>query len=1026
MRVLILHVSDIHIRGSRDFVLSLGRELVEAVKDVEHSPACIIVAVSGDIAWSGKPEEYLLALEYFNAVVEGLKELFRSNEGASPPIYFAACPGNHDCDFDPESKLRRALLEDVFKDHSLFKEEDTSRVLTGCQDAFFEFVAAFSPQGPNGYPNAYADRYTYELIFRIDDEHSIAFLCCNTACTSKRREDESQLSFPTSTIPSSKPNASAVVSMYHHPDNWLSSPNAREFRSAIGSISDIILSGHEHDSTHSVISREERSRFIHIEGGALQDLQSPGDSSFSALVIDLVEREYTYTRFILDGGSYYRTSSPKWLEFPGNRLRDRQGFPITEHFTCFLRDIGVHLTHRGASAINLDDLFIYPKLRDVITTTIGEHTSFDSSTLHELVNEESKILLVGQERSGRTSLLKTWFRDLYDAGFIPVYVQAKGKDLGSQEAITAAIEDAVRHCYGEEKVEAFRTAPRGTRAIIVDDFDKARIADSQRGEMLREFGKWGDVVVLSGDSIAVNLDEFMLSPALQDYFVLSIEPLRREERDRLVQRWLTLDGSPYENLNAFLHKLHEVSSKVEALIGEKYITPYPIAVLSLLQAVEAFSPLQTSPVGVGSQYDVFVRNHLFIELSSGEINVATSFLGMVAFEMINLGRTWLTVEEEEDVRRHFDQEMGQRIDKVAPLKTLRDKQIYRASNDQLAFYYPYQFYHFAASHLNRQRDDERVKKVLLHMSKELHRGDYANVLLFLASYSVPSEVIDSLVSHAEGVLRNERPETFEDDPPALKGGGLPDLTFHDSGGTDSRRRFIAEDSPSEHDDGNSSFDSQGDPDPASVLGRLNSCLKAIQILGQLLKNNPGSINHKDKVRILEVVTSAAQRGLGLVLDIFEDNKEELFEKLGEMVHRADPRRASEAKAQQTISALNGLLAGVALFHVRHLADAIGSPELDLAIREVLKDEKGSFRGLARLAVELDHKQAFPRAQVKVIQELIGDKHLAGWVLRSLIIRRLAVFPDLPIKDRQKICSELNISYVNQRKKLFLEDQGKGE
>src|SRR5206468_10138158 len=95
MKAAILHISDIHFQAARtNPVMGRPEAIVAALRSADPLLDGCIVAVTGDIAFSGKDEEYALANQFF-------KELRTSLERV-PGFKFVRSflvPGNHDCDF---------------------------------------------------------------------------------------------------------------------------------------------------------------------------------------------------------------------------------------------------------------------------------------------------------------------------------------------------------------------------------------------------------------------------------------------------------------------------------------------------------------------------------------------------------------------------------------------------------------------------------------------------------------------------------------------------------------------------------------------------------------------------------------------------------------------------------------------------------------------------------------------------------------------------------------------------------------
>jgi len=92
----ILHISDLHIKPKENFDRSvvldplIGR-IGEDLKDPKSGLKPKIVVVTGDIAHAGQKDEYTLAKQFFDDLLENLN--------LSDDRLFIV-PGNHDIDFD--------------------------------------------------------------------------------------------------------------------------------------------------------------------------------------------------------------------------------------------------------------------------------------------------------------------------------------------------------------------------------------------------------------------------------------------------------------------------------------------------------------------------------------------------------------------------------------------------------------------------------------------------------------------------------------------------------------------------------------------------------------------------------------------------------------------------------------------------------------------------------------------------------------------------------------------------------------
>ena len=111
MKLLILQISDIHIKGKNDRVFTRRKQISEALRNVTDKVDLCVVAVTGDIAFSGTLQQYEEAL----VLLESLKtEIPTALDNTR--VEFIAIPGNHDCDFSLSSKVRSSVMQVVKQD----------------------------------------------------------------------------------------------------------------------------------------------------------------------------------------------------------------------------------------------------------------------------------------------------------------------------------------------------------------------------------------------------------------------------------------------------------------------------------------------------------------------------------------------------------------------------------------------------------------------------------------------------------------------------------------------------------------------------------------------------------------------------------------------------------------------------------------------------------------------------------------------------------------------------------------------
>ena len=143
MKFMLVHLSDIHITGEEDAITTRCTNIVDAVKNSEYELDACAIVVTGDIAFAGSEEQYLVAIDFLDNVKRLLSENLSSAVGISTvPVHVVAVPGNHDCDFTKVGELREILIKSILDDSAKCKSHDLVAHCTAVQEPFFDFLEA--------------------------------------------------------------------------------------------------------------------------------------------------------------------------------------------------------------------------------------------------------------------------------------------------------------------------------------------------------------------------------------------------------------------------------------------------------------------------------------------------------------------------------------------------------------------------------------------------------------------------------------------------------------------------------------------------------------------------------------------------------------------------------------------------------------------------------------------------------------------------------------------------------------------
>ncbi|MCA8991749.1 MAG: metallophosphoesterase [Planctomycetaceae bacterium] len=283
----ILHVSDLHARQSSrwstDNLLSKVTEVLLRESDDDNFD---VVAFTGDIAFSGKRDEYEIAEEWLNRAFLSAQGLNLSKN----QLLFV--PGNHDVDRNAitpaaaaiERELRRSETQEEIARH--FCNEQSKSLLLGRHTEYAAFITRLRGHSELTLPS-------WTQTFEHQGQ-SIQFDGLCTSWVSSGDDDHGSLLVGqpqlTDRLNARTPAMMHIV-MMHHPLAWLREFDARNTEQAFRSGNVLLLRGHLHRPDQLCVSTR-NGVFHELPAGSLHESH---DSPNSFSIID-VSDDYSIAR----------------------------------------------------------------------------------------------------------------------------------------------------------------------------------------------------------------------------------------------------------------------------------------------------------------------------------------------------------------------------------------------------------------------------------------------------------------------------------------------------------------------------------------------------------------------------------------------------------------------------------------------------------------------------------------------------------------------------------------------------------
>jgi Calcineurin-like phosphoesterase len=326
-----LHISDLHLREkiewSQDIVLrSL---LADIVRRYTGPTAADAIFITGDVAFSGKAEEYILAERFIRALQEAT---------ATPPERLFIIPGNHDVDRSLEEDALRGAqlaLSNELEVDRFFANDARRRTLFRRQTAFRSFVNRVAPPVSPCSDTSFA-HWKHAHIGPI----RIAALLLDSAWLSEGGEaDTGRLLIGERQVIDAHASGSGPAVMFglaHHPFAWLKEFEQVPIENLLLDRANIILRGHVHAADIRAIEALERRITVFTAGATFETRTSA--NSYHFVTLDLLRAQGTAIthRYVHAQQRWEATEPQPWRPFdsakPSVTLTDALSlFPADGH-----------------------------------------------------------------------------------------------------------------------------------------------------------------------------------------------------------------------------------------------------------------------------------------------------------------------------------------------------------------------------------------------------------------------------------------------------------------------------------------------------------------------------------------------------------------------------------------------------------------------------------------------------------------------------------------------------------------------
>jgi hypothetical protein len=1004
MRLGIIHLSDIHFRKTGNPLFEVVDQLAAAVQSADPSVSMFLVVVSGDIAWSGKSAEYEIATQFFQQLRQQL-QLFCPQA----QVRFISIPGNHDCVLPEKGqKLRETLIQGIIpslqesrQDEAILKE------LTKAQAPYNKFRKSLGKTGPwNGL---------CETVVVEHEGKKIQLNLYNTALLSKRFEQQGELYLPVgyfSEHVNLDKNAGLSISVFHHSYLWLNSNISVEFRNHIEKTSDIALSGHQHYSHDFYKENSTGERILYIEAPALQDESFPRTSSFQILLFDWDLNQERSIKFRRSKELFRSVHDTGWRALPINRAIRAQ-FRLSTHFETALNSTATPLYHKVKGLLNLRDVFVFPDL-SIRTAGVRPRTrDIRGEDTLSYISTARRILFQGASLSGKSSLARMLFLEIYRQGnMVPLLLAGHHLKSAAEDKVLSNLWGTFANEYSGEMLDEFKQLNKTERVLIVDDWHRTQFNSEGRRDFLGFVSSYFDKIFLFTDELFQIHELINKSPdTILGFDHVDIQAFNHRLRGQLIDRWVTLGREHTGDSKTLIREIDQKEQLIESVMGKNTLPKRPFFVLSILQADQEEKADVAEAGSFGYLYELLVT--VALSQSKGakaQLEKKYTFLAILAYRMFKHGNMSMSLSQVKDVAAEYARSHLITVDVTSMLNDLEEAHVLLNIDGNCSFAYWHLFFYFVARYYRDNLDrDEKLRIEVEEIANHVASGANSSILMFIIYFARDSsDIVKKLVANADKIYSGELPADLDTDVaflnklcdrPVVE---VPEEVDVVKNRQDRRERndMLAKNSAAlpirdKHD---VTYNDQ-----LSDSDKFDLAYTHLGLLGQVIRNFPGSLPGPEKLLILKSTYLLGLRMLRALVRMLDSSLAALGKELTAAMKNEE--NFSDEKITNVVNRLVLFLSRICTLHViTQVSGNVGVADLESAYNEaLLLVGKTNASELINLAIKLDHDLEFPLSEIRALHKQFSNNAFADTVLSDLVLSRLSVI-DVDRRIRQSVGS----------------------
>lgn len=990
MKLCIIHLSDIHFKEDEQAHIELATEIARVTFSTYRNSDHCLLAITGDVAFSGKKSEYKIANEF----LQHLTTTLISEKNI--PIDYAIAPGNHDCDLS-ENPVRDIVISTIKGDPSKAENEDLINLCTKVQSNFFEFRKKYTLES-----TLHEDPLWLEQSISIGKK-IINISSINAAWMSSLEEKQGTLVYPIEKYDEIIENPTIRFTLLHHPLNWYCQHTYHNFRATLQQCSSIIFSGHEHTPNLNKIEnpKSPNSSVIHIEAKATDPKV---DNSGISLVTFCTETN-SVTQKTFSRRNFKLIENPN--EEVSTKISDSdQKNLIKRSYLEEISHLGATIKHPDKKILSMSDVYIDPEFEQ-----LDEEIDSGSIRLAEVDFKNKTTLILGDEQSGKTKLLHNQFNSLTEKGIYPIFLDVRTLRRTTENELIKHEERSIKNTYKDNE---FHRLSRSERAILIDNFDHIATNTTFTSTVINYIKSNYSTIIICADEIldtAISSNTKLFNEFKFDK-KLKIRDFGRNSRIKLIKKWHQCSNNQErENLEKAVHKTESI---INTALGRNLIPSRPIYLLTLLQSTSSQDSDDLQNSGMSYYYQYLITKSLEeAGTNKSKFDEIFHYLSNLSWFMKSTDSNEISYNELSKFNNSFSENFTT-INLEKQIDLLKRAKIISEDSKYFTFSYPYIRYFFIGKYLADNIDQPEVISRIKEFCSDLSTRENSNTILFLTHHKNSDWVIDQVSENLNSCFADQFPVYFGNDSANLNDlvGTVSELVVNKI--DVEHNQEIVRDIKDTSESNESTIESKRAEreEDQRLITEVFKMMRGSEVLGQILKNYYGSINRQKKQEYIREISEAPLRLLHFIFESTIKNPKNIIEDIEDRLKKKNISYSQDELRDITKGFISAFISHLSTGVIMKSSESINSEKLLEDICSFSeKNPQNAFK-LIEVSSYLLSPNRLPLDKIRKIAKDLEDSPLAFHVFQNLAYYHIQMF-HTPDNIKMKLGSyvKINLSAV---------------